>query len=186
MPQLIEFETGRLRLRQWRLSDRQPFAELNADPRVMEHFPATLERTASDAMADRCASLIAERGWGLWAAEDRTTGEFIGFIGLHVPVPALPFSPCVEVGWRLAFAHWGKGYATEGAMGAFDVGFNMLGLAEILSFTTVRNFRSRAVMERLGMQRVPGTFDHPALVAGSPLAAHCLYRVSCERWAAHH
>jgi RimJ/RimL family protein N-acetyltransferase len=185
MPRPIEFETKRLRLRQWRRSDREPFAELNADPRVMEYFPATLERAASDAMADRCASLIAERGWGLWAAEDRATGEFIGYIGLHVPIPALPFSPCVEVGWRLAFAHWGKGYATEGARGALDVGFNMLGLAEILSFTTVGNSRSRAVMERLGMQRVPGTFQHPALPAGSPLAPHYLYRLSRKQWATH-
>lgn len=184
MAELIEFDTKRLRLRQWCAADREPFAVLNADPKVMEFFPAPLDRAASDAMADRCQSLIAERGWGFWAVETMDTQEFIGFVGLHTPAPELPFSPCVEVGWRLAFQHWGKGFATEAARGALHVGFELLGLPEIVSFTPVRNLRSRAVMDRLGMQETAGTFEHPHVPLGSVLRQHCLYRLSRTQWVA--
>ena len=105
MAEIIEFETDRLRLRQWLATDREPFAALNADPRVMEFFPATLDRATSDAMADYCEALIAKRGWGFWAAEVKGSGQFIGFVGLHTPSSELPCSPCVEIGWRLAFKH---------------------------------------------------------------------------------
>jgi RimJ/RimL family protein N-acetyltransferase len=107
MTELIEFDTERLRLRQWIPADREPFAALNADPKVMEFLHTPLERSASDAMADRCQSLITERGWGIWATELKETSQFIGFVGLHIPVPELPFSPCVEIGWRLAYPYWG-------------------------------------------------------------------------------
>lgn len=185
MAELIEFDTERLRLRQWCAADREPFGALNADPKVMEFFPAPLDRAASDAMADRCQSLIAERGWGFWAIETKKTHEFIGFVGLHTPTPELPFSPCVEVGWRLAPQHWGKGFASEAARGALRVGFEFLGLLEIVSFTPVRNLRSRAVMERLGMRETADTFEHPNVPEGSALRKHCLYRLSREQWVAH-
>src|SRR5215831_10125939 len=126
MVELIELNTERLRLRQWRAADREPFAQLNADPRVMEFFPSPLERSASDAMAEHIQSLISERGWGFWAVEVKEGNEFIGFVGLHTPAPEFPFSPCVEV-------------------------FELLHLPEIVSFTAVHNRRSRAVMDRLGM-----------------------------------
>ena len=183
--ELIEFETKRLRLRQWVAIDCEPFAALNADPKVMEFFPAPLDRAASDSMADRCRCLIAERGWGLWAVETTETREFIGFVGLHIPASELPFSPCVEIGWRLAFQHWGKGFASEAARETLRVGFALLGLREIVSFTAVRNLRSRAVMERLGMWEVTDTFEHPDVPAGSALRQHCLYRLSREQWVAH-
>jgi len=182
MSQIIEFETDRLRLRQWLPADREPFAALNADPNVMEFFPAILDRAASDAIADRCESLIAERGWGFWAAEEKESGQFIGFVGLHTPSPELPFSPCVEIGWRLATRYWNKGFATEAARGALRVGFELLRLKEIVSFTAVRNLRSRAVMEKLGMAEAPGTFEHPHLAEGHALRLHCLYRLSREQW----
>jgi RimJ/RimL family protein N-acetyltransferase len=181
----IEFDTERLRLRQWCDADREPFAALNADSKVMEFFPAVLERAESDATAQRCQELIAERGWGFWAVETKSTREFIGFVGLHTPEPELPFSPCVEIGWRLAAKHWGQGFATEAARGALRVGFEQLGLPEIVSFTTVGNSRSRAVMERLGMREAPNTFEYPQLPAGSLLRQHCLYRLSREQWLAH-
>lgn len=181
MAELIEFNTDRLRLRQWCVADREPFAALNADPKVMEFFPAPLDRAASDAMADRCQSLIAERGWGFWAVESKHSNEFIGFVGLHIPSAELPFSPCVEIGWRLDFQHWGKGFATEAARGALRVGFELLNLSEIVSFATVRNDKSRAVMERLGM-REAAAFEHPSVPAGSALRQHCLYRLSREHW----
>lgn len=184
MAELIEFDTERLRLRQWCAADREPFAALNADPKVMEFYPAPLGRAESDAMANRCQALIAERGWGFWAVELKNTHEFIGFVGLHIPVPELPFSPCIEVGWRLAARHWGKGFATEAARGALRIGFERLGLQEIVSFTSVINIRSRAVMERLGMREAENTFEHPNVPAGSALRKHCLYRLSRGQWQA--
>jgi len=183
MAELFEPETSRLRLRQWRFADREPFAALNADPRVMEFFPRVLTRSESDAMAERCQLLIETRGWGFWAAESKATGEFIGFVGLHIPSAELPFSPCVEIGWRLAFRYWGQGLASEAATAALHVGFGSLGLKEIVSFTTLRNHRSRAVMERLGM-RESGTFEHPQIPDGSALRQHCLYRLPQELHAA--
>src|SRR3954470_21139338 len=144
----IEFETPRLRLRQWRESDREPFAAMNADPVVMEFFPAVQSRAGSDASIDMWQAQFAERGWSNWAAELRSTGEFIGFVGLSVPRRLLPFSPCVEIGWRLARAHWGQGFATEAAAAALRVGFEQIALDDIVSFTSVLNVRSRAVMER--------------------------------------
>jgi RimJ/RimL family protein N-acetyltransferase len=179
MSESPEYPTQRLRLRQWTATDREPFAALNADPRVMEFFPATLSREQSDAVAARIESNIAGRGFGLWALEKRAEGEFIGFVGLSVTPPALPFPPSVEIGWRLAFEHWGKGYATEAARQCLRVGFQLLGFSEIVSFTAVGNLRSRAVMERLGM-RVAGTFEHPLVPQASHLRRHCLYRLSGE------
>jgi len=173
---LLEPTTARLLLRQWRASDRSPFAELNADARVMEFFPSPLTREQSDAMADRCESLIDDRGWGFWAVELKSDRSFIGFVGLSIPAARLPFSPCTEIGWRLAFDHWGHGFATEAAREALRVGFEVLGLEEVVSFTVVANRRSRAVMERLGM-KASGSFQHPSLPVGSSLSEHCLYRL---------
>lgn len=169
--------TERLLLRPWRDSDRAPFAALNADAHTMRFFPAPLSRGESDALAERCQALIALRGWGFWAVERQEDGVFIGMIGLHVPAPELPFSPCVEVGWRLARAHWGQGLATEGTRAALAFGFDRLQLAEIVSFTTVTNAPSQAVMRRLGMRRDAATFEHPALPASHPLREHVLYRM---------
>lgn len=180
MADLIEFETTRLLLRQWRPADREAFAAINADPEVMAFFPSPLTRSASDLLADRCETLIRERGWGFWAAELKASREFIGFVGLHVPAAELPFSPCVEIGWRLSVAHWGKGLATEAAQGALRIGFGALGLEEIVSFTAAGNARSRAVMKKLNMC-ASGTFEHPLLPVESPLRLHCLYRLKRPR-----
>ena len=169
--------TERLVLRQWRESDLEPFARLNADPEVMRYFPAPLSREQSDAMVDRLSGHIEAEGWGMWALERRDTGEFIGFTGLGVPRQVLPFQPCVEVGWRLAATAWGHGFATEAAREALRVGFDELGLTEIVAFTAVANSRSRAVMERLGMVRdAAEDFDHPAVDVGHPVRRHVLYR----------
>lgn len=170
--------TDRLLLRPWRPSDSEPFARLNADPEVMAHFPAALDRDASDAMAARCAAAITRDGWGLWAVELRTSGEFIGFTGLARPAFEAAFLPAVEIGWRLARSAWGHGYASEAATAATAFAFGPLGLAEIVSFTTVDNHRSRAVMERLGMTHNPrDDFDHPRIPEGHPLRRHVLYRL---------
>jgi RimJ/RimL family protein N-acetyltransferase len=170
--------TPRLRLRPWTDADREPFARMNADPRVMEHFPGTLSRSDSDALADRIARHIDEHGWGLWAVEIPGVTLFAGYIGLSKPTFSAPFTPCVEVGWRIAHEHWGHGYATEGARAALELGFGRLGLHEIVSFTVPANVRSRRVMERLGMSRNPDDdFDHPGLPPDHRLRRHVLYRI---------
>lgn len=183
----------RLRLRQWTPADRAPFAALNADPAVMEHFPAPLDRAQSDAMADRIEALIEQQGWGFWAAEllegqdgaGTPGGTFMGFIGLNRPTAPLPFAPCVEIGWRLARPFWGRGLATEGAQLALRAGFEVLGLDEIVAFTAQSNQRSRAVMERLAMRELAAeAFEHPAVPQGHPVRPHVLYRLTRPQWRA--
>ncbi len=180
---IVEVDTPRLRLRQWRAADREPFAALNADPAVMEFFLSPLSRESSDASIDAWQSQLASRGWSNWALELKASGEFLGFTGLSIPRRVLPFSPCVEVGWRLARKHWGQGYATEAARAALEVGFVRLDLPEIVSFTTVGNVRSRAVMERIGMRDAKQDFEYPGFPEGHPLRRHCLYRIAREEWA---
>jgi len=182
MPEIIELETSRLRLRQWRESDRAPFAAMNADPGVMEFFLSPQSREASDASIAMWQSQLADQGWSNWAVELAGSGQFIGFTGLSVPRRILPFSPCVEIGWRLARAHWGKGYATEGARAALRAGFERFGLEEIVSFTSIGNLRSRAVMERIGMKNANRDFEHPGIPQGHVLRPHCLYRLSRGQW----
>ncbi len=167
--------TERLLLRQWREEDREPWAALNADPEVMEFFPATLDRAEADAAVDRYSSAISERGWGLWAVE--LDGRFVGFTGLSVPRFDAHFTPATEIGWRFAREAWGHGYATEAARAVLDYAFGELKLDEVVSMTAVGNLRSRAVMERLGLTRDPeDDFDHPMIEAGHPLRRHVLYR----------
>lgn len=177
-----EFETARLKLRQWREADREPFAALNADPEVMEYFPAPISREASDKSMDTSQAKLMEQGWGLWAVERRDSGEFIGFTGLSIPVRVLPCSPCVEIGWRLARAHWNHGFASEAARAALRAGFTRAGMDEIVSFTALQNRRSRTVMERIGMLNANADFDYPSLPEGHPLRRHCLYRLKKEDW----
>lgn len=177
-----ELRTERLLLRRWRDADRAPFAALNADPRVMEHFPKVLTREESDACVARIESHFEKNGFGLWAVEVVGVAPFAGFVGLSVPTFETNFTPCVEIGWRLSAEYWGKGIATEGARAALRFGFESLGLDEILSYTVPKNVRSRRVMEKLGMTHDPKEdFDHPLLAAGHPLQRHVLYRISRKR-----
>lgn len=170
--------TPRLLLRPWRDDDLAPFAALNADPRVMEHFPATLTRERSDAVAARIREKFDRQGFGFWAVEAPGVAPFVGFVGLSVPGFTAHFTPCVEIGWRLAFEHWNHGYATEAARAALKFGFGTLGLPEIVAFTVPANRRSRAVMERIGMSRDPaGDFEHPDVPEGHPIRPHVLYRL---------
>jgi len=177
MPPVTTLETARLRLRPWRTTDRAPFAALNADPAVMEHFPAVLDRSASDALAERIDTGLHERGWGLWAVEVPGVTPFAGFVGLAVPRFEAAFTPAVEVGWRLARPWWGRGYAPEAAREVVRFALDDLGLAEVVSFTAEGNVRSRRVMDKIGLVHDPvDDFDHPDLPAGHPLRRHVLYR----------
>lgn len=173
----------RVLLRPWQLDrDLDDFAALNADPRVMEFLPQPLSRDESAAMIGRMQARIDAQGWGLWALD--VDSRCVGFVGLSVPTFDARFTPCVEIGWRLAAPAWGKGYATEGARLAVRHGFERIGLAEIVSFTVPQNRRSRAVMERLGMTRDPDDdFDHPRL-QGHQLERHVLYRLTRSAWEA--
>jgi len=177
-----EIRTSRLRLRRWQPADSAPFAELNADPQVMEFFPGRLSREQSDALAARIDAHWSKRGFGLWALEIEGVTPFAGMIGLSVPAFEAHFTPCVEIGWRIAARYWGAGYATEGAQSALEFGFNILKLHEIVSFTVAANVRSRRVMEKIGMTRIPAEdFDHPMIAEGHPLRRHVLYRIAGPR-----
>ena len=178
-----ELTTDRLLLRQWKDSDYEPFAAMNADPVVMEHFPALSTRAESDAVIERAEALFAERGFGLWAVEIKESGQFIGFTGLAVPRFEASFLPAVEIGWRLAKDAWGNGYAGEAARASLAYAFGPAGLDELVSFTARTNKPSRRVMERIGMTYAE-EFDHPRLPSGHRLERHVLYRISRAQWEA--
>jgi RimJ/RimL family protein N-acetyltransferase len=176
-----KISTTRLKLRRWKDEDKEPFANLNADPRVMEFMPKTLSREESHHLIERIESNFKEHGFGLFAAELAHSQTFIGFIGLAVPRFQASFTPCVEIGWRLAFEHWGNGYATEGAKAVLEFAFTELNLTEVVSFTALANLRSRRVMERIGMKFIE-QFDHPSLPEGHSLRRHVLYTVTKASW----
>jgi RimJ/RimL family protein N-acetyltransferase len=178
----LPLESDRLILRQWCDEDYRPFAQINADPRVMEFFPQVLSRVESDDLTNRCRELIAQRGWGFWAVELKESRDFIGMVGLNEPQHRLPCSPCIEVGWRLGYEYWGKGYATEAGKQALRYAFETLLLNEVVAFTTLKNKRSIEVMERLGMVNMDRDFDHPALTPGHPLSKHVLYSITKHEW----
>ncbi len=174
-----QLRTERLLLRRWAASDREPFAALNADPVVMEHFPAVLDRAQSDAMVDRIEAGFDALGYGLWAVEH--DGAFVGFTGLAAPAFRAGFLPSVEIGWRLTRTAWGRGLATEAATAVLAAAFGPLGLAEVVSFTATSNTRSERVMQRLGLTPA-GEFDHPQVEAGHRLRRHVLYRADAASW----
>jgi RimJ/RimL family protein N-acetyltransferase len=178
-------QTPRLKLRQWQAADYAPFAAMSADPTVMEYFPNVLTSEQSHAFADQMAATIGDQGWGFWAVEILESGMFAGFVGLNQPAYPLPFAPCIEVGWRLATAFWGQGYATEAGNAALNFAFSTLKLAEVVSFTALDNGRSQAVMQRLGMQNTGQNFDHPMVPEGDRLRDHVLYRITQAQWAEH-
>lgn len=181
MPDAPELLTRRLLLRHWLSRDREPFAAMNADPEVMEHFPGLLSRADSDTFVARAEAGLATRGYGLWAVEERATGRFLGFTGLNPVAFEAPFvdGTTVEIGWRLRRDAWGRGYAQEAARAARDFAFGGVGLREIVSFTSTTNLRSSHVMERIGMTHDPADdFDHPRLPPGHRLQRHVLYRLA--------
>jgi len=180
---MSELYTPRLLLRQWRDEDLEPLARMSADPEVMRYFPACLDRAECAALIERCREHFARHGFGLWALQRRDSGEFIGFTGLgHMGFEA-HFTPAIEIGWRLARAHWGQGLASEAARAALAHGFTELGMARIIAFTAVSNLPSQSLMQALGMQRDPADdFDHPNLPADHPLRRHVLYTLDRECW----
>ena len=185
MSEAFEIRTARLRVRAWRDDDFEAYAAMNADPRVMEFFPSVLSREESKERFARGNARLAEQGIGFWPVDVVGDASFIGIVGLARVDFEAPFLPAVEIGWRLAADHWGKGYATEAARAVLAFGFERLDLQEIVSFTTTANVRSRRVMEKLGMRHAPGEdFLHPLLPEGHPLRPHVLYRLSRQAFVA--
>ena len=182
MTALVTLRTERLILRPWRESDRAPFAAINADPKAMEHFPATNTRTESDAGFDRIVAKMSAQGFGLWAVEVPGVAPFIGFVGLNA-ADVLLRRPVLEIGWRLAVEHWGHGYATEGGRASLAHAFDVLDQEEVVSFTTIANQRSRHVMEKLGLVRRPEEdFDHPGVPSTWSGRRHVVYAITREQW----
>ena len=175
-------KTDRLLLRQWTEDDFFPFTEMCSDKDVMEFFPKLQTQKESYEMAKKIQSLIKDRGWGFWAIEIPDQHKFIGFVGLHTPKDSMPFSPCVEVGWRLSNQHWGKGYATEAAKAALEYAFNKLNLNEVVSFTTLANIRSIAVMQKIGMSNSGQNFMHPDIEVSHVQCEHVLYKLNRSEW----
>ena len=183
MEPILELESARLLLRQWRDEDLADFAAMCADPQVMRYFPATLSRLESASSIGRIRGHFAEHGYGLWALQRKDSGQFIGFTGLGVVGFDAPFTPATEIGWRLAREHWGLGYASEAAWTVLRCGFDRLLLQEVVAFTTQTNLPSEKVMQAIGMHHDPeNDFDHPRLEADHPLRRHVLYRISREQW----
>ncbi|MEO6805570.1 MAG: GNAT family N-acetyltransferase [Edaphobacter sp.] len=178
MPQTLQLETPRLLLRRWQEADREPFAEMNADPVVMHFFAAPMTREQSDEAIDRYLAAFDREGFSLFAATERGTGDLIGTIGLQTmrdAVPNLP-QPAVEIGWRLAQSAQGNGFATEGAHAVVNFAFNQLALTEVVAITALPNQASRHVMEKLGMTHRPELdFNHPRVPAGHQYQRHTLY-----------
>jgi RimJ/RimL family protein N-acetyltransferase len=171
-------ETERLLLRHWKEEDREPFCRMNSDPRVMEFIPECMIRAESDLLFERINEHFRNHGFGLLAAELREKKSFIGYVGLAVPSFRAHFTPCVEIGWRLAADYWGRGFATEAARAVAKCAFGEFALDELMSFTVPENIRSRRVMEKMGMtHNAADDFDHPNLPEGHSLRRHLLYRL---------
>jgi RimJ/RimL family protein N-acetyltransferase len=177
----ITLRTDRLILRQWRDDDDEPWARMSADPIVMEFFPSTLDRAESDAKADQLCAEIDALGYGFWAVEAPGVAPFIGFVGIRMTTGDMPFPPTLEIGWRLDRPYWGMGFASEAAREALRFGFDQLRAESIISFTSVLNARSEAVMKRLGMVK-EGEFEHPKLEEGHRLRRHVLYRIDADEF----
>ncbi|WP_169569104.1 GNAT family N-acetyltransferase [Sneathiella limimaris] len=178
-------ETERLILRQWQDCDFEPFAQMSADPKVMQYFPSCLSRQESDQLAAKIKERIEENGFGFWAIEVKKTGQFAGFTGLNVPGYELPFEPTFEIGWRLALEFWGQSIAYEAAKASLAFAFQNLNKEEIVSFTAAQNQPSRNLMERLGFTHNEETFAHPMLPADHALSQHVLYRLQKKDWIHH-
>ncbi len=157
------------------------FREMNKDKEVMEFFPSTLSDEQTDAFYKRIQDEIKDKGYGLYAAQTKEDGDFIGFIGFHEATFKSSFTPCVEIGWRLRRGAWGKGYATEGAKACLKYGFQTLGMTEVFSFTAKVNTRSQNVMKKIGLNKLT-EFEHPAVDKGSTLLLHVLYGLKKEQW----
>ncbi len=179
----IHIETERLILREWKEEDKAPFARMNADPMVMEFFPRRLTENDSNHLVDRFQKHFETSGFGFYAVELKKTGDFMGFAGLQAVEMAVPFTPAVEIAWRLDYEYWGKGYATEAAQTVLGHGFTELKLKEIVAYAVHDNSRAIKLIEKIGMKRDPKMdFDYPHLPKDHPLGRFVLYRMAKKQY----
>lgn len=177
MPAEIFIETDRLYLRQWAEKDKQEYARLNANPEVMEFFPSVLTAVQSHEQLERLSNDIRRRGYGFFALERKSDGAFLGFTGISHPGFEAPFTPCIEIGWRIDKPYWGNGYATEAAIASLAYAFEWIGVKEVVSSTSIHNQRSEKVMKKIGMKK-ENEFNHPLLPDGHSLQKHVLYKIA--------
>ncbi len=171
---MIYFETERLIARDWKESDIEQLLAMNADKEVMQYFLDT--RTPEESLADYkiITEEIDQYGFGLFAFEEKHTGRFIGYLGLHHISFEMDFTPAVEIAWRFNKEFWNQGYATEGAIAYFKFAKSFCYLKEIYAFTAAPNKPSARVMQKSGMKYVKN-FNHPAVPNNHPLLEHVLY-----------
>lgn len=170
-------ETPRLILREWKETDRAPFARMNCDPLVMEHFPRILDEKSSGKLMDRFQKHLKEHGYGMYAIERTEDNEFVGFAGLAEVPFAASFTPAVEIAWRFDYEYWGLGYGMETGKAVLDHAFKKLDMKEVVAYTVHDNMRTIDLLERLGMTRDPdGDFDYPGMRKDHPLGHFVLYR----------
>lgn len=172
---IIYAETARLILRSWKSEDLSLFSEMNKDARVMKYFPELLTEYETEAFYNRIQEEFDRTSWGLYAVELKSTGGFIGYVGLHEIGFEADFTPGIEIGWRLAADYHNQGYATEAAKEVLRLA-KSFGIGRLFSFTSEINKPSERVMQKIGMEKV-GEFNHPRLTADSPLCRHILYRI---------
>ncbi len=183
---MIQYETTRLIIREWQDNDFDNYFTLNQDIEVMKHFPKTLSHEESMALIHKIKSSFKIHGFGFYTCELKDTKEFVGSVGLSVPDFNAHFTPCVEIGWRIAKKFWGQGLAVEAARKCFEIGFTQLNLNEIVAFTSSNNHKSERIMQKLGMtHNVNDDFHHPKLAKEHPLSFHVLYRITKENWLTH-
>ena len=178
MKNIIELETENLILRQWKSSDFLAYATLTSNKKVMRYFPQVLTKEQSDIAAAKFMSLIEKRGWGFWAVEEKSSETFIGYAGLHAPKTQFPFSPCVEIGWRMEEKYWKKGYVAESGKAILKCAFETLNLNEIVYFSSLQNRRAEAIMKELGMRKEEKNFEHPFVENTHHLSEHYLYKLN--------
>jgi RimJ/RimL family protein N-acetyltransferase len=173
----IQLSSDRVLLREWVESDLQPWIVLNLDPENLHFFPRVYSAEESRASFIRISELLSQNPFGLWAAEEKSSGEFMGFVGIaEQDITGVSFMPCVEIGWRLDKKYWGKGYATEAAKVVLNYGVSALGLKEIYSYTAISNLPSISVMKKIGLRARPElAFAHPRIEDASPVKEHVVY-----------
>lgn len=173
-------QTKRLTLRNWEETDKIPFAQLNRDPEVMTFLGGLRSKEQSSKLVDEQISIAANGKPVFWVAEHKSSGQFMGFIGvkeINFDAPFADPKPGHEIGWRLAQKFWGQGYATEGALAALHYAFDQWRMDHIWSFTVPENLASQKVMQKIGMTKLESGFAHPALAPDDPLSIHVLYRI---------
>jgi len=176
MQKTVRLETKHLYLRQWKEEDFSPYAKLTSNSEVMKFFPKLLTLEQSNAAALKFQKLISTRGWGFWAVEEKSTGQFMGYAGLHAPSTPFPFSPCVEIAWRMEEHCWENGYVLESGKAIVKFAVEEASLEEIVYFSSIHNKRAESIVSALAFKKEKSTFSHPMVKEGDFLSEHYLYR----------